>query len=195
MRKSRIERNTKETKILLELDVDGKGVSEIDTGSGFLDHMITLFAAHGNFDLKIKCTGDKEVDYHHSVEDIGICLGLAFKECLGDKKGIKRYGDKIIPMDEALILTAVDFSGRNTLNFDVEFGCGKVGDFDTELVEEFFLGFTRKAEATLHIVRLAGTNTHHIAEGIFKCAARSIAEACEYDMRNPDKIPSTKGSL
>ena len=195
MRNSKIERNTKETKILLTLTIDGTGKSEIDTGSGFLDHMLTLFSAHGNFDLNIKCIGDKNVDYHHSVEDIGICLGQAFKECLGDKKGIKRYGDKILPMDESLILTAVDFSGRSYLNFNAHFESGKVGEFDTELVEEFFSGFVRKAEATLHIVQLAGSNTHHIIEGIFKSAARSISEACEYDSKNPDKIPSTKGSL
>lgn len=195
MRNCIIERNTNETKIFLMLNLDGNGKSDVDTGSGFLNHMLTLFSAHGGFDLEIKCVGDKEVDYHHSVEDIGICLGQAFKECLGDKRGIKRYGGKIIPMDEALILTSVDFSGRSYLNFGVRFECGKVGEFDTELVEEFFLGFTRKAEATLHIVQFAGSNTHHVIEAIFKSVARSISEACEKDVKNPDAIPSTKGSL
>ena len=195
MRTSKIERNTNETKISLYLAIDGKGKSEIQSGCGFLDHMLTLFAAHGNFDIKLLCQGDTDVDYHHTVEDIGICLGKAFSECLGDKKGIERYGDKTIPMDEALIMTAVDFSGRPFLNFDVEFYSEKIGNFDTELVREFFAGFVRSAGMNLHVVQIAGENSHHIAEGIFKSAARSIAAACSLCEKNAGKIPSTKGVL
>ena len=167
MRTSAIERNTAETKIKLSLNLDGTGKSTVGTGCGFLDHMLTLFAKHGRFDLEVICDGDTNVDYHHTVEDIGIVLGSAFKEALGDKKGIERYGDIILPMDETLILTAVDLSGRAYLGFDLAIPTEKVGDFDTELVKEFWLGFIRTAECTLHIKQLAGGNSHHIIEGAF----------------------------
>ncbi len=195
MRTSAIERNTAETKIKLSLNIDGSGKSEINTGCGFLDHMLTLFAKHGRFDLAVKCDGDTNVDYHHTVEDIGIVLGSAFKEALGDKKGIERYGDIILPMDEALILTAVDLSGRAYLGFDLEIPTEKVGDFDTELVKEFWLGFIRTAECTLHIKQLAGGNSHHIIEGAFKSAARSLSKAVKINSDYKDEIPSTKGVL
>ncbi len=195
MRNAEISRKTAETDIFLSLALDGSGKSEIDTGVGFLDHMLTLFASHGKFDLKIKCAGDTNVDYHHTTEDIGISLGKAFYDALGDKRGIHRYGDTILPMDETLILTAVDFSGRAYLGFDAEIPTEKVGDFDTELVEEFFLGFIRKAECALHIRKLAGKNSHHIIEGIFKSVARSLKEAVAIDEEYKDIIPSTKGVL
>lgn len=195
MRTGKIERKTNETEIYLELNLDGKGDSDIKTGCGFLDHMLTLFAAHGNFDLKVSCKGDTDVDFHHTVEDVGICLGDALKTALGDKKGITRYGSKIIPMDEALILSSVDFSGRSLLYFDVSYLTEKVGDFDAELAGEFFAALSRNAEFTLHVVKMAGTNTHHIIEGIFKSVARSIAEAVEISGKNAGKIPSTKGVL
>ena len=195
MRNAEISRKTAETDIFLSLALDGSGKSEIDTGVGFLDHMLTLFASHGKFDLKIKCVGDINVDYHHTTEDIGIALGKAFYDALGDKRGIHRYGDTVLPMDETLILTAVDFSGRAYLGFDAEIPTEKVGDFDTELVEEFFLGFIRKAECALHIRKLAGKNSHHIIEGIFKSVARSLKEAVAIDEEYKDIIPSTKGVL
>ena len=195
MRTSAIERNTAETKIKLSLNIDGSGKSEIDTGCGFLDHMLTLFAKHGRFDLAVKCDGDTNVDYHHTVEDIGIVLGTAFSEALGDKKGIERYGDIILPMDEALILTAVDLSGRAYLGFDLDIPTEKVGDFDTELVKEFWLGFIRTAQCTLHIKQLAGGNSHHIIEGSFKSAARALAKAVKINTDYKDEIPSTKGVL
>lgn len=195
MRKCNIERKTAETDIKLTLELDGKGESNVDTGCGFLDHMLTLFASHGGFDLSLKCTGDVNVDYHHTAEDIGICLGTAFCEALGDKKGIERYGSIILPMDEALILCAIDFSGRDYLNFDVEIPTLKVGDFDTELVEEFFIAFTRKANCTLHFKKLAGKNSHHVIEGAFKAAARAIKQAVKIDPDRADVIPSTKGVL
>lgn len=195
MRNAEISRKTAETDIFLSLALDGSGKSEIDTGVGFLDHMLTLFASHGKFDIKIKCVGDTNVDYHHTTEDIGISLGKAFYDALGDKRGIHRYGDTILPMDETLILTAVDFSGRAYLGFDAEIPTEKVGDFDTELVEEFFLGFIRKAECALHIRKLAGKNSHHIIEGIFKSVARSLKEAVAIDEEYKDIIPSTKGVL
>lgn len=195
MRTSAIERNTAETKIKLSLNIDGNGKSEINTGCGFLDHMLTLFAKHGRFDLAVKCDGDTNVDYHHTVEDIGIVLGTAFSEALGDKKGIERYGDIILPMDEALILTAVDLSGRAYLGFDLEIPTEKVGDFDTELVKEFWLGFIRTAQCTLHIKQLAGGNSHHIIEGAFKAAARALAKAVKINSDYKDEIPSTKGVL
>lgn len=195
MRTSAIERNTAETKIKLSLNIDGSGKSEIDTGCGFLDHMLTLFAKHGRFDLAVKCDGDTNVDYHHTVEDIGIVLGAAFSEALGDKKGIERYGDIILPMDEALILTAVDLSGRAYLGFDLDIPTEKVGDFDTELVKEFWLGFIRTAQCTLHIKQLAGGNSHHIIEGSFKSAARALAKAVKINSDYKDEIPSTKGVL
>lgn len=195
MRVSNIVRKTAETDIKLELNIDGRGTAVIDTGCGFLDHMLTLFASHGRFDLNVKCTGDVRVDYHHTVEDVGICLGKAFCEALGDKRGIERYGSMILPMDEALILAAVDFSGRDHLAFDVEIPSLKVGDFDTELVEEFWLGFTRQVNCTLHIKKLAGKNSHHIIEGVFKAAARAMRAAVKIDADRCDEIPSTKGVL
>ena len=195
MRNVAKERQTAETKIKLELELDGRGISTINTGCGFLDHMLTLFAKHGRFDLNLECKGDIEVDYHHTVEDVGITLGQAFKEALGDKRGIFRYGYMILPMDEALILSAVDFSGRCYLGFDLELPSPRVGDFDTELVEEFWMGFTRNAECTLHINQLAGVNTHHIIEGTFKSVARSLRQAVNIDDEAKDEIPSTKGVL
>ena len=195
MRKVSTKRETAETKISLDLNLDGTGTSTIETGCGFLDHMLTLFAKHGRFDLNIKCDGDTYVDYHHTVEDIGITLGLAFKEAIGDKKGIRRYGNMILPMDEALILSAVDFSGRSYLAYNLDLPAWKVGDFDTELTEEFFLGFVRNAELTLHINKLSGANTHHIIEGAFKSVAISLREAVSIDSDAADEIPSTKGVL
>ena len=195
MRQSEIVRNTKETKIALTLELDGKGKGDIATGCGFLDHMLTLFASHGRFDLSVKCEGDYHVDFHHTVEDAGICLGLAFAQALGDKKGITRYGSFILPMDEALILTAIDFSGRAYLGWEVDIPAQKVGDFDTELAQEFWLGFTRNAQCTLHFRQLAGTNSHHIIEGAFKSAARVIAQAVRINPEYADEIPSTKGVI
>ena len=195
MRTSEIKRSTAETDISLTLNLDGTGAGEIETGCGFLDHMLTLFAKHGRFDLNITCQGDTYVDDHHTVEDIGISLGKAFKEALGDKKGITRYGSTILPMDESLILSAVDLSGRGFLGYGLEIPTEKVGSFDTELVEEFWLGFIRNAECTLHIRQLAGTNSHHIIEGAFKSAARSLRQAVAIDPGFADEIPSTKGVL
>ena len=195
MRKSEISRKTNETDITLRLNLDGKGESAINTGVGFLDHMLTLFAKHGKFDLEVECKGDTQVDDHHSVEDIGICLGQAFCEALCDKKGIGRYGSLILPMDEALILAAVDLSGRSYLGFDVNLPSKKVGSFDTELVEEFFLSFVRTAGLNLHIKSLSGSNTHHIIEGAFKAVARALREAVKIDPDFKDEIPSTKGVL
>ena len=195
MRTSQINRNTAETQISICLNLDGSGKSEIATGCGFLDHMLTLFSRHGRFDLTVRCVGDTQVDYHHTVEDIGIALGTAFSQALGDKRGICRYGDTLLPMDEALILTAVDLSGRSYLGFDLPIPTQKVGEFDTELVEEFWLGFVRKAECTLHIKELAGGNSHHIIEGVFKSAARSLKKAVLIDPVYADEIPSTKGVL
>ncbi len=195
MRASNIVRKTAETDITLELNLEGSGKSSVDTGCGFLDHMLTLFASHGRFDLCVKCVGDVNVDYHHTAEDVGICLGKAFSEALGDKRGIERYGSVILPMDEALIIAAVDFSGRDYLGFDVEIPSLKVGDFDTELVEEFWLGFVRQADCTLHFKKLAGKNSHHIIEGVFKAAARSMKAAVKIDAERSGEIPSTKGVL
>ena len=195
MRSYNIERKTAETDINLSLNLDGTGKSEIDTGCGFLDHMLTLFASHGRFDLTVKCVGDTNVDYHHTVEDIGICLGKAFSEALGDKKGIERYGSVTIPMDEALVLCAVDFSGRDYLGFAVEIPSIKVGDFDTELVEEFWLALTRQANCALHFRKFAGRNSHHIIECAFKAAARAMKQAVRIDPACADEIPSTKGVL
>ena len=177
MRNFEINRQTAETDIALFLELDGNGKSDIDTGCGFLDHMLTLFASHGSFDLTVKCMGDTDVDYHHSVEDIGICLGKAFAAALGDCAGIYRYGNMILPMDEALILTAVDVSGRSYLAFDLNIPTEKVGDFDTELVEEFMIAFVRNAGVTMHVKQLAGTNSHHIIEGAFKSIARALKSA------------------
>lgn len=195
MRTSTIKRNTEETKIELSLNLDGKGESKIDTGCGFFDHMLTLFSKHSKIDLDVTCKGDINVDYHHTVEDIGIVLGKALLEALGDKKGINRYADSILPMDESLILTAIDISGRSYLGFDVTFPTEKIGDFDTELVEEFFMALTRCAEITLHIKKMAGENSHHIAEGIFKSFARTLRNAVALDENFKDQLPSTKGVL
>ncbi|MBE6544196.1 MAG: imidazoleglycerol-phosphate dehydratase HisB [Ruminococcaceae bacterium] len=195
MRTCEIERSTKETEIKITLNVDGKGRADISTGVGFLDHMLTLFASHGRFDLTVRCKGDTYVDDHHSAEDIGIALGTAFAKCLGDKRGIVRYGSMILPMDEALIMSAVDFSGRAYLGYGLSIPTEKVGTFDTELVEEFFLGFVRNAGVTLHIKQLEGSNSHHIIEGAFKSVARSIRQAVSIDPLFADEIPSTKGAL
>lgn len=195
MRTEKIVRTTKETDICLELNLDGTGKSEISTGVGFLDHMLTLFASHGRFDLNIKCSGDTYVDDHHSVEDIGISLGKAFASALGDKRGIVRYGSFLLPMDEALIQTAVDISGRSFLGYGLEIPTQKIGSFDTELVEEFFLGFVRSCPMSLHIRQLAGTNSHHIVEGTFKSVARALKAAVAIDDQYANEIPSTKGVL
>lgn len=188
-------RKTAETDIELFLNLDGSGKSKINTGCGFLDHMLTLFASHGRFDLEVTCKGDTYVDYHHTVEDIGIVLGEAFFEALGDKRGIHRYGDMLLPMDESLIVSAVDFSGREYLGYALEVPTAKVGDFDTELVEEFFFGFVRKAQCALHIRQLAGKNSHHIIEGAYKSVARSLRQAVAIDEEFKNEIPSTKGVL
>lgn len=195
MKKTEVVRKTKETDIDLTLALYGSGKSEIDTGVGFLDHMLTLFASHGRFDLNVKCKGDVQVDDHHTVEDIGIALGKAFKDALGDKKGIARYGSAIIPMDEALILAAVDFSGRCYLGYGLQVPAKKVGKFDTELAEEFWFGFARNAECALHFKQLSGRNSHHILEGSFKAAARALKAAVAIDEAFKDEIPSTKGVL
>lgn len=195
MKTATVVRKTAETEINLTLTLDGTGKSEITTGCGFLDHMLTLFAKHGKFDLQLSCKGDTWVDDHHTVEDVGIALGQAFSEALGDKKGICRYGDTVLPMDEALILTAVDLSGRSYLGYGLQIPTQKVGAFDTELVEEFFLGFVRNAGMNLHIRQLAGSNSHHIIEGAFKSVARSLRQAVSIDTAFADEIPSTKGVL
>ncbi len=195
MREAKIERKTAETDIRLSLDLDGKGKISVDTGCGFLDHMLTLFAKHGRFDLSVSCKGDTWVDDHHSVEDIGIALGQAFAKALGDKRGIVRYGSCILPMDEALILTAVDLSGRAYLGYDLRVPTPRVGTFDTELAEEFFFAFVRNAACALHLRKLAGTNSHHILEGAFKLAARSLRAAVRIEEAYRDEIPSTKGVL
>jgi imidazoleglycerol-phosphate dehydratase len=195
MRTSEISRITAETDITLTLDLDGRGASDIDTGVGFLDHMLTLLAKHARFDLSVNAKGDNYVDDHHTVEDVGIALGQAFAEAIGDKRGIRRYGDCILPMDEALIMTAIDISGRDYLAYGLEIPTEKVGTFDTELVEEFWLGFVRNARVTLHIRQLAGTNSHHIIEGTFKSAARSLRQAVSVDRDFAGEIPSTKGLL
>ena len=195
MRQAEVNRKTGETEIRIVLNLDGCGKSEIDTGVGFLDHMLNLFARHGRFDLKVSCKGDTYVDDHHSTEDIGIALGKAFEQALGDKKGITRYGSTILPMDESLILTAVDLSGRGLLAYDLRIPAEKVGTFDTELTEEFFRSLAHNAGATLHIRQLAGGNSHHIIEGAFKSAARSLKAAVAIDPALGDEIPSTKGVL
>lgn len=195
MRSAVLERKTSETQIKLSLDIDGSGISEISSGIGFLDHMLTLFAKHSGFDLEVSCAGDTYVDDHHSCEDIGIVLGEALKQALVDKRGISRYGDIILPMDEALILCACDVSGRSCLVFDAGFPTEKIGSFDTELVQEFFEAFTRSSGITLHIRKLSGANSHHIAEGIFKAFARCMAKACGIDEKRKDEIPSTKGVI
>ena len=195
MRRKRIVRDTKETQIVLALEVDGTGAYEINTGCGFLNHMLELFARHGRFDLAVDCKGDTHVDFHHTTEDIGIALGAAFRQALGDKRGIYRYGSMLLPMDEALILTAVDISGRTSVNFDVDIPAQKVGDFDTELVKEFILAFARELGLTIHVRMLAGENTHHIIEGVFKSIARALRQACAIEKEYADEIPSTKGVL
>ncbi len=195
MRSSRIKRTTAETDITLEINLDGSGKSNIKTGCGFLDHMLTLFARHARFDLDVECKGDTYVDYHHTVEDIGICLGKAFCEALGDKKGIVRYGNTLLPMDESLILSAVDISGRGGLYYSLQIPTEKVGDFDTQLCEEFFTAFACNAGVTLHLKQLDGRNSHHIIEGAFKSAARSLRTAVSIDKDFSDEIPSTKGLL
>ena len=195
MRIAEISRKTAETDIKLSLNLDGKGNSIIKTGCGFFDHMLTLFAKHGRFDLRVECEGDTYVDYHHTVEDIGIVLGKAFNQALGEKRGIVRYGNFILPMDESLIMTAVDISGRAYLGYALNIPTQKVGDFDTELVEEFFVAFCHNAGLNLHIRQLAGSNSHHIIEGTFKSVARSLKTAVSVDEAFRDEIPSTKGVL
>jgi len=195
MRTGNIDRKTNETDIKLNVNLDGSGKADIATGCGFLDHMLTLFARHGRFDLKLSCKGDLDVDAHHTTEDIGIALGKAFSDALSDKRGIKRYGSTILPMDETLILTAADISGRSYLNYDLHIPTEKVGDFDTELIEEFWLGFVKNADITLHIKQLEGKNSHHIIEGTFKSVARTFKEAVRIDEEFKDEIPSTKGVL
>lgn len=195
MRTATIDRKTNETDISLSLNLDSKNDSQIKTGCGFLDHMLTLFARHGGFELTLNCKGDTNVDYHHTAEDIGICLGKAFYDALGDKRGICRYGDITLPMDEALILAAVDISGRAYLGYSLNIPSFKVGDFDTELVEEFFLGLVREAKITLHIKQFSGSNSHHIIEGAFKAVARALKAAVKIDSESADIIPSTKGVL
>jgi len=195
MRRSNINRKTAETEIALTLNLDGSGVSNIDTGCGFLDHMLTLFAKHGGFDLNVSCKGDVYVDDHHTVEDIGICMGKALREALGSCAGICRYGSMILPMDESLILSAVDISGRDCLCYGLDIPAAKVGNFDTELAEEFFMAFVRNAGITLHIRQLAGKNSHHIIEGAFKSVARALAAAVAIDPQKNGEIPSTKGVL
>ncbi len=195
MRSAQIDRTTAETKISLSLNLDGQGTSTVDTGCGFLDHMLTLFAKHGAFDLTVSCDGDLYVDSHHTVEDVGICLGQAFAKALGDKKGVCRYGSMILPMDEALILSAVDLSGRGHLEYGLTLPAQQLGNFDTELTEEFWLAFVRNSACTLHIQQLAGRNTHHIIEGCFKSVARSLRTAVSIDKDFADQIPSTKGVL
>ena len=196
MREAQIMRKTNETDIALSLALDGKGKCEVDSGSRFFDHMLQQLAKHGAFDLNVKCNGDTEVDFHHSAEDIGICLGSAVEQALGDKLGIRRYGSRILPMDEALVLCAIDISGRTHLNFDVTFPPEyKVGDMDTELVKEFFAAFTRSAKVTLHFRLLYGENVHHIVEAVFKAFAKALSEACSVDASAADSLPSTKGTL
>lgn len=195
MRSAVMNRTTAETDISLTLELDGVGTSQVNTGCGFLDHMLTLFARHGRFDLQVACKGDTYVDDHHTVEDIGICLGDAFAQALGERRGIKRYGSAILPMDEALILTAVDISGRGMLCYEMDIPTEKVGTFDTELAQEFLLAFARRADMTVHVRQLAGSNSHHIIEGMFKSLARTLGEAVSIDPRFADEIPSTKGVL
>ncbi len=195
MRSKKIIRETKETKITLALEIDGAGAYEISTGCVFLDHMMELFARHGRFDIALDCKGDTQVDYHHTAEDIGITLGTAFREALDDKRGICRYGSMLLPMDEALVLCALDISGRSCVNFDVPMPAQKVGDFDTELVKEFIMAFAREMGLTIHLKLMAGENTHHIIEAVFKGMARALRQACAIEKEFADEIPSTKGVL
>lgn len=195
MRRSSIQRNTRETQIQLTLNLDGTGKSDISTGCGFLDHMLELFARHGDMDLSVHCTGDTHIDYHHSVEDVGICLGQAFTEALGDKRGIFRYGQFLLPMDETLVLCACDLAGRDFLGWGVDLPSPVVGSFDTELVKEFWLSFVRNCPASVHIRQMSGENTHHIIEAIFKGMGRTLKMAVSIDEKHKDEIPSTKGML
>ena len=195
MRTAEIKRKTKETDISLQLRLEGKGDNDIQTGCGFLDHMLELFTAHGGFDLHLKCQGDTEVDDHHTIEDVGITLGQAFLKALGDKRGIYRYGSITLPMDEVLVVCALDLSGRSYLNMDVSIPSQKVGAFDTELVSEFMMAMARSLEMNLHFVLLAGGNSHHIIEAMFKAFGRALSQGVAIDPRNEDKIPSTKGLL
>ena len=195
MRTAAIKRDTRETQIQLTLNLDGTGRSDLSTGAGFLDHMLELFARHGDFDLNLVCHGDTQVDFHHSVEDIGICLGQAFTAALGDKRGISRYGQFLLPMDETLVLCAVDLSGRACLGWAVDLPAGKVGDFDTELAQEFWLGFVRNCPGSVPIRKITGENTHHILEAVFKGMGRALKMAAAPDERHRDEIPSTKGVL
>lgn len=194
-RKISLERNTAETKIRLSIDLDGTGKYQIDTGCGFLNHMLELFARHGRFDLTLKCDGDTQVDYHHTTEDIGIAMGQAILEALGDKKGIRRYGSFLLPMDETLVMTALDLSGRSYLVMDVEIPTEKVGDFDTELVKEFMIALSSNSRMTLHFKMFHGENGHHIIEAMFKGLGRALGEAVSIDEKYRDEIPSTKGVL
>jgi len=195
MRNAVIERKTAETDISLKIELDGSGKAECNTGCGFLDHMLTLFAKHGRFDLTVSCVGDTQVDYHHTTEDIGICLGKAVKDALGDKKGIERYGNIILPMDEALVLCAIDVSGRSYLGYSLKVPCQKVGNFDTELVKEFYAAFVNNFPISLHLTQLAGENSHHIIEAGFKAFARALKKALAIDLDSPDSLPTTKGVL
>lgn len=195
MRTSEINRKTEETDVSLTLNLDGRGASSLCTGVGFLEHMLTLFARHGRFDLTVRCSGDTQVDDHHSVEDIGIALGMAFRSALGDRRGIRRYADVLLPMDEALILCAADLSGRSMLCADLQIPAEKIGTFDTELTEEFLTAFVREAGITLHLRQLSGSNSHHIVEGVFKALARTLRRAVSIDPDAADEIPSTKGVL
>ena len=195
MRSASVSRKTAETSVALSLDLDGAGESSVQTGCGFLDHMLTLFAKHGRFDLTVSCEGDAEVDFHHTKEDIGIVLGQAFAEALGEKRGIRRYGDCVLPMDEALVLCAADLSGRGILGYDLTLSAQKVGDFDTELAKEFWLGFVRESGVTLHLRELSGENAHHVLEASFKAAGRALRQAVSIDPDFYDDIPSTKGIL
>ena len=195
MRSASVSRKTAETSVALSLDLDGAGESSVQTGCGFLDHMLTLFAKHGRFDLTVSCEGDAEVDFHHTTEDIGIVLGQAFAEALGEKRGIRRYGDCVLPMDEALVLCAADLSGRGILGYDLTLSAQKVGDFDTELAKEFWLGFVRESGVTLHLRELSGENAHHVLEASFKAAGRALRQAVSIDPDFYDDIPSTKGIL
>ena len=195
MRQTSIERNTNETKIRLSLNLDGRGTYSVDTGCGFLDHMLELFARHGRFDLEVQCRGDVKVDYHHTVEDVGIVLGKAFAQALGDMRGITRYGNFLLPMDESLVLCAADLSGRTYLGWQMTLPTEKVGDFDTELAQEFWLAFTRGCPSTLHFSQLAGANSHHILEAAFKGMARALRQAVAIEAAYAGEIPSTKGLL
>lgn len=195
MRTATVVRNTNETKISLTLNLDGKGFGKIHTGCGFLDHMLELFTRHGRFDLTLSCTGDLHVDAHHTTEDVGIALGRAFDEALHDRRGIRRYGSMILTMDEALILAAVDISGRACVGYALNIPTQKVGDFDTELVEEFMMAFSRTLGASIHLRQMAGTNSHHIIEGTYKALARALREAVAFEPGFEHEIPSTKGTI